>query len=108
MPDVSSAAPNPGSLLFPFVMMFGIFYVLVFRPQAKQRKQQEQLLKNLKKHDEVVTSGGLYGTIVNLKPDTLTLKIDENVRVEVERSSVSRLAKSRAEVEVGSVGTRKS
>ena len=108
MPDASSAAPNPGSLLFPFVMMFGIFYFLVFRPQSKQRKQHEQLLKDLKKHDEVVTSGGLYGTIVNLKPDTLTLRIDENVRVEVDRSSVTRLSKSRVRGETSSAEPRKS
>ena len=108
MPDASAAGPNPGSLLVPIVMMFGIFYVLVFRPQAKQRKQQEQLLKNLKKHDEVVTSGGLYGTIVNLKPDTLTLRIDYRFVLDCERPHVQRLAKSRAEVELGPVGTRKS
>ena len=97
MPDQSAAAPGPGALLFPFAMMFLIFYLLVFRPQTKTRKQHEALLKGLKKHDEVVTSGGLIGTIVNLKPGTLTLRIDENVRVEVERSSISRLVKSKAQ-----------
>lgn len=96
MPEPSAAAPSPVALLFPFAMMFLIFYVLVFRPQTKTRKEHDAMLKGLKKHDEVVTSGGLIGTVANLKPDTVTLKVDENVRVEVERSAVARLLKSRA------------
>lgn len=96
MPESSAAAPSPVAMLFPFAMMFLIFYVLVFRPQTKTRKEHAAMLKGLKKHDEVVTSGGLIGTVANLKPDTVTLKVDENVRVEVERSAVTRLLKSRA------------
>lgn len=95
MPDQTAAAPGPGAMLFPFAMMFLIFYLLVFRPQTKQRKQHEAMLKNLRKHDEVVTSGGLIGTVANVKPDTITLRIDENVRVEVDRSAISRVRKSR-------------
>ena len=83
-------------LAFPIL----IFYLLLFRPQAKIRKQHEQMLKTLKKYDDVVTTGGLFGSVVNLKPDTVTLKIDENVRVEVERSAIARVVKSSsAEVE---------
>ena len=100
MPSPSAAAaPGPLAMLFPFVMMFLIFYMLVFRPQAKARKAQEAMLRNLKKHDEVVTSGGIYGTVVNVKLDVVTLRIDENVRVDVERSAVARLVKSRAQDE---------
>ena len=97
MPGASAASPGPLAMLFPFAMMFLIFYVIVFRPQAKARKAHEQLLKGLKKHDEVVTTGGLIGTIVNVKPETLTLRVDENVRVEVERSAITRLLKSSAQ-----------
>ena len=93
------SAPGPASLLVPFAMMFVIFYILVFRPQSKARKQHETMLKSLKKFDEVVTSGGLIGAVVNLKPDTVTLKVDENVRVEVERSAITRVLKSRAQEE---------
>ena len=99
MPEQSAAAPGPGALLFPFAMMFLIFYLLVFRPQTKARKQHEALLKGLKKHDEVVTSGGLIGTVTNVKPDAITLKVDENVRVEIERSAISRVLKSRTQNE---------
>ena len=91
MPESPAASPGPMAMLFPFVMMFGIFYLIVFRPQAKTQKQHADMLKNLKKNDEVATSGGLIGTIVNLKPDTVTLRVDENVRIEVERSAITRV-----------------
>ncbi len=97
MPEQAAAAPNNPMihLLFMFGMMFVIFYVLVFRPQAKSRKEHEQMVKNLKKHDEVVTTGGLFGQVVNVKPESITLKIDENVRVEVEPAAIVRLVKSK-------------
>ena len=93
MPSSSSAAAGPFAMLIPFAMMFLIFYVIVFRPQAKARKDHEQLLKNLKKYDQVATVGGLFGTVVNVKPEAITLRIDENVRVEVEPSAIVRLVK---------------
>lgn len=97
MPDQTAAAPGPLAMLFPFAVMFLIFYVLVFRPQSKARKDHEQMLKNLKKHDEVVTSGGIFGTIANLKPESVTLRVDENVRIEVEPSAIVRIVKPKAQ-----------
>lgn len=94
-------APNLLAMLLPFLAMFAIFYVLVFRPQSKARKEHQQMLKDLKKHDEVATAGGLLGTVVNVKPETVTLRVDDNVRVEVEKSAITRLVKGRsAEAEV--------
>ena len=95
MPD-ASAAPGPMTMLVPFAMMFLIFYLLVFRPQSKARREHEQMVKNLKKHDEVVTTGGLFGTVVNVRPESITLRVDENVRVEVEPSAITRLVKPKA------------
>ena len=80
-------------MLVPFAVMFVIFYMLVFRPQTQARKEHEGMVKNLKKHDEVVTSGGIFGTVVNVRPESITLRIDENVRVEVEPSAITRLVK---------------
>lgn len=82
--------------LFPILVMFLIFYLLVFQPQAKARKTHEQMVKQLKKHDEVVTVGGIFGTVVNVKPEAITLRVDENVRLEVEPSAITRLVKSKA------------
>jgi preprotein translocase subunit YajC len=100
MPDAPPAPPSGAALLLqylvPFGMMFLIFYVIVFRPQAKARREHAQMLARLKKNDEVVTTGGLFGTVVNIKPDSVTLRVDDNVRVEVERSAITRVVKSRA------------
>ena len=95
MPDPSAAAPGPLTMLFPIAMMFLIFYVLVLRPQTKIRKEHELMVKNLKKHDEVVTTGGIFGTVVNVRPESITLRVDENVRIEVEPSAIGRLAKAK-------------
>ena len=95
MPDAAAAGPNPLAMLVPFLVMFVIFYLLVFQPQSKARKEHDQMVKNLKKHDEVVTNGGLFGTVVNVKPESITLRIAEDVRVEVEPSSIVRLVKAK-------------
>ncbi len=97
MSEQTVAAPGPLSMVVPIGMMFLIFYLLVFRPQSKAKKEHEQMLKNLKKNDEVVTMGGLFGTIVNIKPDAVTLRVAENVRVDVERSAITRLVKDRTQ-----------
>jgi len=97
MPAQAVAPPGPLAMLVPFAMMFLIFYVLVFRPQAKARREHAQMLKNLKKHDEVVTSGGIFGTVVNVRAEAITLRVDENVRVEVEPSAIVRLVKPKGQ-----------
>ncbi len=95
--DQSVAPSGPLAMLFPIAVMFLIFYILVFRPQAKARKDHEQMVRNLKKHDQVVTTGGLFGTVVNVKPESITLRIDENVRVEVEPTAITRLVKPKGQ-----------
>ena len=84
-------------MLVPFAVMFFIFYMLVFRPQTKARQEHERMVKNLKKHDEVVTTCGIFGTVVNVRPESITLRVDENVRIEVEPSAITRLVKPKAQ-----------
>ena len=96
MSDASPAVAGPLAMLVPFAMMFLIFYILVFRPQSKARKEHEQMVKGLKKNDEVVTNGGIFGMVVNVKPESLTLRVDDNVRIEIEPSAVARLVKPKA------------
>jgi preprotein translocase subunit YajC len=73
----------------PFILIIGIFYFLIIRPQSKKRKDTERMISALKKGDKIVTIGGLYGTIQNLKESTVILKIDDNVKVEFLRSAIS-------------------
>ena len=86
---------NPGPLiqLFPLVLIFGVMYFLMFRPQMKQQKELAQMQSKLKKNDEIVTVGGLHGVVVNVKDSVVTLRIDDNVRMDVDRNCVGRLIK---------------
>ncbi len=71
--------------------MFAIMYFLIIRPQQKQRRERENLLRAIKKGDRVVTTGGLYGTVVGLSEHTVTLKVADQVKLEFERSAIGRI-----------------
>ncbi|MBP9733465.1 MAG: preprotein translocase subunit YajC [Candidatus Omnitrophica bacterium] len=86
--------PNPLVSMVPVLLMFVIFYFLLIRPQQKQQKEHREFLKALDKNQEVVLSGGIHGVITQVKEDTVSVKIAENVRVEVDKSSVARAAKA--------------
>ena len=79
----------------PIILIFVIFYFMLIRPQQKKQKDYEKMLLELKKNDEVVTSGGVHGTILNIKDTTLTLKIDDNVKIEINKSAIGYVKKSR-------------
>jgi preprotein translocase subunit YajC len=72
----------------PLILLFIVFYFLLIRPQQKKAKTQKQFLENLKKNEDVVTSGGLYGKITGITNDTVTLEIAEKIRVKVLKSSI--------------------
>jgi preprotein translocase subunit YajC len=91
-----SAAVNPLVQLFPLALIFIIFYFLLIRPQKQKEKEHQKMLEGVDKNDEVVTSGGIHGTIVNVKEKTLILRIDENVKMEIEKNSVAYIKKPKA------------
>lgn len=84
---------------FPFILIFIVFYFLLIRPQQKQRKEHEEMLKTLAKNDEVVTTGGVHGTIVNVKETTVVLRIDDNAKLEIEKYAVAQIKKKRSAAE---------
>jgi preprotein translocase subunit YajC len=84
---------NPIMGFLPIIIIFVIFYFLLIRPQKKQQKEHKQMLSELKKNDEVVTAGGIYGTVVNIQNDMVTLRIDDNTRIKVQKGSISTLRK---------------
>jgi preprotein translocase subunit YajC len=87
-------AVSPIVNLFPLVLIFVIFYFLLIRPQKKQEKEHQNMLKAIDKNDQVITSGGIHGTIVNVKDKTVTLRIDENVKIEIEKSCINSVKKA--------------
>ncbi|MGB2631038.1 MAG: preprotein translocase subunit YajC [Candidatus Omnitrophota bacterium] len=96
----TAAAPqaqqNPLISLLPIALIFIIFYFLLIRPQKRSQQDHKKMLSELKKNDEVVTSGGVYGTIVNIQEDVITLRVDDNTRIKVQKGSISRLRKDQS------------
>ena len=77
------------AMLLPFIFILGIFYFLLIMPQQKRQKKWQEMLNNLKTGDRVVTSGGIAGTIIALRGDTLHLRVPpDNLRLEIARSAV--------------------
>ena len=89
------AQPSPLVSMFPLILIFIVFYLLLIRPQQKKQKEHEETLKKLEKNDEIVTTGGIHGTIVNVKDTTVTLRIDDNVKVELQKNCVAYVKKKR-------------
>ncbi len=82
-------AVNPIVQLFPIALIFIVFYFMLIRPQKLKEKEHQKMLSALNKNDEVVTSSGIHATVVNVKDKTVTLRIDENVKIEVEKSCIA-------------------
>jgi preprotein translocase subunit YajC len=81
--------PNAITSLMPFIAMFAIFYFLLIRPQQKKQRELRQMLQNLKRGDRVITSGGIYGTIIKIRNDIIHLEIADQVRVRINKSAIS-------------------
>ena len=99
---------NPIGLLLPWILVFGIFYFIWFRPQQRERAKHDALLKALKKGDEVVTAGGIVGEVIHIKEtmkdgqpvkgmdDRVTIKTGES-RIVVERGRIARVIAPKTE-----------
>lgn len=84
------AGGGAGLLQFlPLVVIFVIFYFLLIRPQQKRQKEHKKMTENLKKGDEIVTNGGLLGTISSVGDNFITLDVAEGVSLRVQRVAVS-------------------
>jgi preprotein translocase subunit YajC len=79
---------SPMGLLLPLFGMLAIFYFLLIRPQQKKQRHLQQMIGALKKGDRVLTTGGIYGTVLNVKEHIVVLKIAEDVKVEVVKNAV--------------------
>lgn len=77
--------------MIEMIVIFAIFYFILIRPQAKERQRHEQALRNITKGDEIVTNGGIIGTVVHLEENRLTVKTGENTRLTVDRNRVAQV-----------------
>ncbi|MDI9448270.1 MAG: preprotein translocase subunit YajC [Bacillota bacterium] len=78
------------SILY-IVALFAILYFLMIRPQQQRQKRHQEMIKSLRPDDRVTTVGGIFGTIVKLKEDSIILRIADNVRIEVLKNSISQV-----------------
>ncbi|MFC1752202.1 preprotein translocase subunit YajC [Thermoproteota archaeon] len=78
-----------GGMIVPIILIYIIFYFVLIRPQRKEQKEHKGMLETLKKNDEIVTTGGIHGTIVNVKDKTYMVRIDDNVKLEINKSAIA-------------------
>ena len=90
-------APSIFNQVVPLIFILGIFYLIVFLPARRRQKKLQEMIDSLKAGDKVVTSGGIYGTIVGIKDDRIQLRIAENVKIELSRNAVTALQEAEKE-----------
>ena len=83
-----AARPNMLGALLPFVLVFVIFYLLIIMPQRKKQKKHLELVDNLKPGDRIITTAGIFGTVMGVQKDRLEVKIAANVKVDITKSAV--------------------
>src|SRR4030095_7835557 len=87
----SGGAGSGAAQLVFFAAIFAIFYFLLIRPQQKQKREREDMLRTVKRGDRVVTSSGLHGTVASLDDETVTVRVTEQVRLVFDRSAIGRI-----------------
>lgn len=93
-------APGGGNLLtalFPFILVFVIFYVLIIMPSRKKQKKHQEMVEQLKAGDKIVTSGGIYGTVMGVQKDRIELRISSNVKVDITKNAVAAILSAQTE-----------
>ncbi len=85
--------PGLGQMLMPMLLMFGVVYFLMIRPQQKRMKEQQAMLAALKNGDEVLTNSGILGTVAGITDKVVTLEVADKVKIKVLKSTVSQVVK---------------
>lgn len=88
-PSTEGEQPSALGALLPFILIFAAMWFLLIAPQRKKQKKHDTMVKALQPGTDVVTLGGIYGTITSVKDDRFVLKIADNVKVEVTKSSIA-------------------
>ena len=90
--DAAPAAAAPGGDMMSILMLVGfvvIFYLMIWRPQAKRAKEHKNLLGGLQKGDEVVTSGGIIGKVTKVTDDFVVVEISDNVELKFQKQAIA-------------------
>ena len=92
-----AASQSPFFQFIPLVLILGVFWFLIIRPQQKKQKEHVSMVDSLRKGDKVITNGGIFGTIIKVGDDRITLEIASKVQIQIERQQVARMDKKIAE-----------
>jgi preprotein translocase subunit YajC len=87
-----SRQPGGGSFitaLFPFILVFVIFYLLIIMPSRRKQKRHQEMVGQLKSGDKVITTGGIHGTVMGVQADKIEIKISANVKVDITKNAVA-------------------
>jgi preprotein translocase subunit YajC len=76
-------------MMWPLLLFIVIFYFLLIRPQKKRQKQHQDMLNSIKRGDQVVTAGGIYGTVRDVKDDSFILEVSDGVKIRVLKNAIS-------------------
>ena len=83
----------------PFLLIIGVFYLLLVRPNQKKQKQWQEMLGSLKPGDRITTTGGLRGTVLSIREDAVQLRVPpDNIRIEVVKSAIAAVTANQEEV----------
>ena len=92
-----ASSQSPFFQFIPLVLILGVFWFLIIRPQQKKKKEHLRMVDSLKKGDKVVTNEGIFGTIIKVGDDRVTLEVASKVQIQFERQQVARMDKKVAE-----------
>ena len=82
---------NPVQMFLPMIIIFGIFYFMLIRPQQRKEKERRAMIEDVKSGEKILFSGGILGTVTNTKESTLVVKIADGVKIEVARGAVQKI-----------------
>ena len=83
-----SGQPNPLTSLLPLFLIIIVFYFFMIRPQMKRQKELRTYRSSLQKNDKIITTGGIYGKVTDIKDSTVTIEIADNIRIKVDKNAV--------------------
>jgi preprotein translocase subunit YajC len=88
-----AASGFPPSMIIVWLLFIGGFYFFFIAPQRKKQKEHDKMLSTLQSGDEVVTTGGIYGVITNVKDDRFVVRVSENTKIEVGKAFIQTVGK---------------
>jgi len=89
MPPEEGEGGFDWTIIIFLLLIFGVFYFLIIRPQRRRQKQHDELMQELKRGDKVITTGGIYGVVESLSDESVVLKIESGATIRVARGSVA-------------------